>query len=123
MGQTKSLVLLAGAALSLSATAAFAQNNDQVRSVVAEALADAETRSSLLSAGDAGHDGRFFISGDGYRLNVYGLLQTRYIADFRDDQNTGFNNDETEQGFQVRRAKLGFSGDVNKDWFFNVRTS
>jgi len=123
MGQTKSLVLLAGAALSLSATAAFAQNTDQVRSVVAEALADAETRSSLLSAGDAGHDGRFFISGDGYRLNVYGLLQTRYVADFRDEAASGVNNDNTETGFQIRRAKIGFSGDVNKDWFFNIRTT
>lgn len=126
MGQSKSLVLLAGAALSLSATAAFAQNNsDEFRSIVAEAMADAESRTSLLAAGDAGHDGRFFISGDGYRLNIYGLLQVRYVFNSRDDrpQNTFFNNDETEQGFQIRRAKVGFSGDINKDWFFNIRTS
>lgn len=117
MGQSKSLVLLAGAALSLSATAAFAQN-DEVRSIVAEAMADAETRSSLLAAGDAGHDGRFFISGDGYRLNVSGIFQSRYIANFRDEDTT---NNEFEPGFQIRRAKLAFSGDINKDWFFNVR--
>ncbi|MFN7020639.1 MAG: porin [Phycisphaerales bacterium] len=125
MGQSKSLVLLAGAALSLSAGAAFAQNSDEFRSIVAEAMADAETRTSLLAAGDAGHDGRFFISGDGYRLNIYGLLQTRYVFNFRDDDpaNTFYDNDETEQGFQIRRAKIGFSGDLNRDWFFNIRTS
>jgi hypothetical protein len=117
MGQCKSLVLLAGAALSVSASAFGQASNDEVRSVVAEMLADAETRSSLLAAGDAGHDGRFFIAGDGYRLNISGILQTRYIANFRDDD----NDDDFETGFQVRRAKVAFSGDINKDWFFNVR--
>lgn len=118
MGQCKSLVLLAGAALSLGAGAAFGQqSNDETRSVVAEMLADAETRSSLLAAGDAGHDGRFFIAGDGYRLNISGQLQTRYVANFRDDNNT----DDFAHGFQIRRAKVGFAGDINRDWFFHVR--
>jgi len=121
MGQTKSLVLLAGAALSLCASGALAQqaSSDEIRATVAEMLSDAETRSSLLSSGDAGHDGRFFIAGDGFRLNVGGQLQVRYIADFRDDQ----NNDDFINGFQLRRIKLNFQGDINKDWFFRVRAS
>lgn len=119
MGQTKKLVMLAGVALCMG-TSAFAQqsNTDEIRSVVAEMLADAETRSSLLSAGDAGHDGRFFIAGDGFRLNVGGQIQFRYIANFRDDRP---GQDDFESGFQTRRTKLNFQGDINKDWFFRVR--
>lgn len=121
MGQTKSLVLLAGAALSLGASAAMAQqtgSNDEIRATVAEMLADSETRSSLLSSGDAGHDGRFFIAGDGFRLNIGGQIQARYYADFRDDTAT---DDGFESGFQMRRVKLNFQGDINKDWFYRVR--
>lgn len=120
MGQTKSLVLLAGAALSLGASAAMAQQtgSDEIRATVAEMLADAETRSSLLSSGDAGHDGRFFIAGDGYRLNISGQIQVRYYANFRDDD---ANTDDFESGFEMRRTKLNFQGDIGKDWFYRVR--
>lgn len=122
MGQTKSLVLLAGAALSLGASAAMAQQagSDEIRATVAEMLADAETRSSLLSAGDAGHDGQFFISGDGFRLNIGGQIQMRYYADF---SNAEGNNDGFESGFEMRRVKLNFQGDVGKDWFYRVRAN
>ncbi len=119
MGQKKMLVILAGAALGLSATTAMAQqSSDEVRATVAEMLADVETRSSLLSSGDAGHDGRFFISGDGFRLNIGGMVQARYVANFRDDDN---NEDDFESGFQMRRVRLNFQGDINKDWFYRVR--
>jgi hypothetical protein len=122
MGQTKSLVLLAGAALSLGASAAMAQQtgSDEVRATVAEMLADAETRSSLLSSGDAGHDGRFFIAGDGFRLNISGQIQARYYANFSEEEG---NNDGFESGFEMRRVKLNFQGDINKDWFYRVRGS
>ena len=36
---------------------------DGVRAVVAEMLADAQERATLLASGDAGHDGKFFIAG------------------------------------------------------------
>lgn len=117
--QSKSLVLLAGAALSLggvNAVRADVAQNDEVRAVVAEMLADAETRSSLLAGGDAGHDGRFFIAGDGFRLNVGGMIQFRYVLNFRDEE-TG---NDFESGFQNRRTKLNFSGNINRDWFFRV---
>jgi hypothetical protein len=118
MGQTKGLVLLAGAALSLTgATAMAQQSSDEVRAVVAEMIADAESRSSLLASGDAGHDGKFFIAGDGFRLNVGGLLQFRYVLNFRDDSNP----DDFQSGFQTRRTKVDFDGQLNKDWFFRVR--
>jgi hypothetical protein len=128
MGHIKGLMFLAGAALSLSGSAAFAQtSSDEVRAVVAEMLSDAETRTSLLAGGDAGHDGsRFFIAGDGFRLNVGGLIQFRYDMNFRDKDNTaGFSNpnDEFVHGFQERRVKVDFNGELNKDWFFRVRLS
>jgi hypothetical protein len=86
-------------------------------------LADAESRSSLLAGGDAGHDGRFFIAGDGFRLNVGGLLQFRYVFNFRDDEEIapGSRTDDFTHGFQRRRTKVDFNGELNKDWFFRVR--
>jgi hypothetical protein len=136
MSQLRNFVVLAGAAASIGAaqaqTAPATVDRDQVRAIVAEVLADAETRSSLLSAGaTAGHDGRFFIaSGDGnYRLNVGGMIQVRYIANFRDESNAsdpdgvdgGNRADDFDPGFQNRRTKLRFDGNiVNPNWFYAV---
>jgi hypothetical protein len=125
--QSKFLPVLAGAALSLTgvsaATAQTTASTDEVRAVVAEMLADAETRSSLLAGGDAGHDGRFFIAGDGFRLNVGGLLQFRYVLNYRDDSDIapGSKNDDFTHGFQQARTLIDFNGELNKDWFFRVR--
>lgn len=126
--QIKSLSLLAGAALGLSGSVALAQqqSTDEIRAVVSEMMADAETRSSLLSGGDAGHDGRFFIAGDGFRLNVGGYIQTRYYFNFRDNDKVGepgFGDpqDDFTHGFFMSRVKVDFSGELNKDWFYRVR--
>lgn len=118
MDRVQGLVVLAGVALSVTGSALGAQpaGNDEVRAVVAEMLADAETRSSLLAGGDAGHDGRFFIAGDGFRLNIGGMEQFRYVANFRDDSNV----DQDQFGFQNRRTQLWFEGKINKDWDFRV---
>lgn len=119
MGQNKGLWLLAGAALALTGGVANAQqSSDEVRAVVAEMMSDAETRSSLLAGGDAGHDGKFFIQGDGFRLNIGGQLQFRHVFNFRDKDRT---NDEFKHGFTNRRIKLDFDGQLNKDWFYRVR--
>ncbi|MBX3386686.1 MAG: hypothetical protein KF768_08960 [Phycisphaeraceae bacterium] len=119
MSQTKRLVLLTGAALGVCAAGAAqaATSTDEVRAIVAEMMADAETRSSLLAGGDAGHDGKFFIAGDGFRLNVGGQIQFRYIMNFRDDENPG---DDFSNGFQTRRTKLDFNGAINRNWDFRV---
>ncbi len=118
MRQTKSLVLLAGAALTLSGVhAAQPTGSDETRATVAEMLADAETRSSLLAGADAGHDGKFFIAGEGFRLNVSGQIQFRYLLNFRDDTAT---DDGFEPGFQTRRTKLYFDGHINENWMFRV---
>ncbi len=128
MSHTKSLVMLAGAAIGLTGTA-FAnqnawsdQNADEVRALVAEMMNDAQTRSSLLQSGaTAGHDGKFFMgSADGnFRLNVGGQIQFRYLANFRDGtfpDNPATDRDESDDdttlGFQTRRTKIWFDGHI-----------
>lgn len=123
MSQIKRFVVLAGAALSLggvNAALAQEQGSDQVRAVVAEMLADAENRSSLLAGGNGGHDGNFYLADDmgNFRLNLSGQMQFRYLMNFRDEDS---NTDEFEPGFQTRRTKLAFSGHViNPNWTYKV---
>lgn len=107
----------AGTALGL-ASAAAAQSNDDVRAVVAEMIADAEARSSLLAAGDSGHDGQFFIAGDGFRLNIGGGLQFRYLMNFRDDDIAPA--DDFSNGFQTTDTRLNFSGTIANNWSFFI---
>jgi hypothetical protein len=119
MMKTTTLLLAAGLA---TATPALAQQStDEVRAMVSEMMNDADSRTSLLAGGDAGHDGKFFIAGDGFRLNVGGQLQFRYLVNVRD--NDSGNDDDFSNGFQTRRTKLDFNGEVNKDWFFRVLIS
>jgi len=122
MSQTKKISLLAFAGIALGVAGGASANNDEVRALVAEMLADADTRSSLLmSGGNAGHDGKFFLADtDGnFRLNVGGQVQFRYIANFGDSN--AADGDDFTGGFQTRRTKLGFSGNViSKDIFFKV---
>jgi hypothetical protein len=119
MKKTMTLSCIAGAALGLCAPAALGStmSNDEVRAIVAEMMSDAETRSSLLQGGGAGYDGQFFLAGDGFRLNVGGMIQFRYTMTFTDSD--GFD-DGFESGFENRRTKLAFSGTLYDDWFFRV---
>lgn len=133
MRQTSRLCLLAGAVFGISggALAESGQawsNADEVRALVSEMQADAETRSSLLqSGGSAGHDGRHFFLGsaDGnFRLEVSGQIQFRYYLNFRDDDDNngdGLAEDDFESGFQTRRTKLFFEGHVfDPNLFYRV---
>lgn len=128
MSQTKSLVMLAGAALTLGGAAfaeqaAWSANVDEVRALVAEMMSDAQTRSSLLQSGaTAGHDGKFFLaSPDGnFRLNVSGQMQFRYYASFLDDDTPDV--DDLEFGFENRRTKLNFAGHVfDPNLFYEIQ--
>ncbi|MEX1015294.1 MAG: porin [Phycisphaeraceae bacterium] len=83
---------------------------EEVKTLIAEVLNDADTRASLGQGGlTAGHDGKFFLASadNAYRLNIGGQIQFRYIANFRNDA-----DDEVTEGFQHRRTKLSFSGHV-----------
>lgn len=143
MSQTRKLSLLAGA---VATTGAFGNayaaegqsqsytNADEVRAIVSEMLADAETRSSLQAGGSGGWDDGFFLqdSSGNYRLNVNGMVQFRYNLNFGDDGDGddededvfGFDGNDFESGFQTSRTKLGFSGHiVNPNLFYNVLVS
>lgn len=118
--------VIAGAAFGLAA-AATAQTLDYDRAYSAELNADAASRTSQLQGGTAGNDGFFYISdGSGnYRLNMSGLIQFRYSANFRDDQPTnddGGDDDDNTIGFSVPRLKLRWHGNiVNPNWKFMVQ--
>jgi len=127
MSQTKMMSLLVGAGLAFGAAgsaSAEVTQSDEIRALVAEMMADANTRSSLLqSGGNAGHDGHFFLadSEGKFRLNVSGQMQFRYMANFGDSNNANGVDDFTG-GFQTARTKLIFSGNViNEDIFFKIQ--
>ncbi len=65
----------------------------------------------------AGHDGSFYVgSADGkYTMRLGGLLQGRFIANFRGDESGRSStspDDNVETGFEFRRIELGFSGNI-----------
>ncbi|MBY0308453.1 MAG: OprO/OprP family phosphate-selective porin, partial [Phycisphaerales bacterium] len=110
------LMLLAGATVSTAALADnTAMSRDEVRGMVSEMLADAQTRSSLLQGGGmAGYDGGFVIgSADGnWKTRVNGLVQFRYIANFRDQDQIPAGGDDLTTGFQLRKIRMTFSGNA-----------
>jgi hypothetical protein len=90
--------------------AAHARDIDAVSKAV---LADADKRSQLINAQDfsAGYKDGFFIrSADGnFVFHPWVQLQFRNETNFR--QNAG-DGDDLENGFELRRVKLGFDGTV-----------
>lgn len=96
------------------------RRSEEVRALVNDVLADADTRASLLEGGaTAGHNGKnfFLASEDGsFLMKIKGQTQVRYIANFSDlndaDQALDDGFDAEEQGFEMRRAKIGFSGHI-----------
>lgn len=130
MSLTKCLSMVAGAAVSFgvlgvaNAEAAGNTNTDEVRAIVAEMLADADTRSSFLqSGGTAGHDGKkFFLgsSGGDFTLSIGGQLQFRYMMNFGDDLG-GQADEDWESGFQARRTKVWVDGTVFNEFDYKVQ--
>jgi hypothetical protein len=90
----------------------------QIRGVVHDVLADAETRSSFQDTGaTAGYNRGFFISSpDGnFSLRVSAQLQIRYILNDAKEQPSAY-------GFQMRRTKLAFEGNfIDKTWRYKVQ--
>ena len=132
MNQTSKTLLLAGATIGLGGAAMADQqawsgvNADEVRAIVAEMLSDAQTRSSLLANGaTAGYDKNFFLaSADGnFRLNVSGIVQFRYIINYRENaRQQAPAHDDFSSGFQTRRTKLNFEGNIfDPNLFYRVR--
>lgn len=94
---------------------------DEIRSLVSDVLADADNRASLLEGGPlAGWNGGFYLaSADGnFRLNVGGQLQVRFVANFQDNSPV----DDDRAGFEMRRARLLFSGHVfDPSWTYDIQ--
>ncbi|MEY4841291.1 MAG: hypothetical protein RJA12_15, partial [Planctomycetota bacterium] len=106
------------------------QRADEIRSVVQDVLSDADTRSSLqAAAATSGYNNGFFISSpDGnFKLQINGQLQNRWAYNWlstRDMNNSQTSPSTTSTfsnvgiakaayGFEVRRAKLEFSGHIS----------
>jgi hypothetical protein len=102
------------------------QRKEQVRALVREVIADADTRASTASGGtNAGYQNGFFIADDdgNFLLKFNSNVQVRYVYNSRRTAtNTTTDADKDENGFQLRRAQLNFSGYVFDPAFtFRVR--
>ncbi len=86
---------------------------EEVKALIGEVLADADTRASLMADGMvAGHNGtNFFLASPdgGFRLNLSGGIQFRYLLNIENGEGS---QDGQDEGFQVRRVRLGFDGHV-----------
>ena len=103
----------------------------QIRGVVQDVMADADTRSSLqATAATSGYNNGFFIaSPDGnFKLQVNGQVQVR--SSYAWATNSSWNAAKTapnenatkaQYGTEIRRAKLSFSGNVvDPSWQYKV---
>lgn len=102
----------------------------QIRGVVQDVMADADTRSSLqATAATSGYNNGFFIaSPDGnFKLQVNGQVQVR--SSYAWQTNSAWNASKTvnpnatkaQYGTEIRRAKLSFSGNVvDPSWQYKV---
>ena len=112
------------------------QRADEIREVVKDVLADSQTRTSLQGEGvTAGWNKGFFLaSPDGnFKLVLSGQLQVRQSYNY---QSTSSRNPMTaggkttypkegssnEYGTEIRRAKLGFSGNIiDPSWTYMIK--
>ena len=95
------------------------ERTDQIRAIVNDALADAKTRGQITNSPTVGYDNGFFIqsSDKNFKLTIGGLLQARYEYASHQADNATFRtkplaqgNHENASGFDIRRARLNFTG-------------
>ena len=107
------------------------QRADELRNLVHDVLADADTRSSLLGDGaTAGYDGGFFITSDdnNWKLKINGQLQSRWLYNKASNQNLLAAPltplEDSQHGFEQRRTKVKFSGHViDPSWQYKISTT
>lgn len=134
MSHAKLLCLFAGVAMTNTVFAnTNTVNRDEVRAVVAEMMADSESRTSLLQGGgNAGYDKKFFVSSadNKFRLNFSGYLKVRYTLNVRDEDgvpgsgvgNGGAPDTSFQSNFSMRDVAVQFDGHVvSPDLTFAVR--
>ena len=122
MAQSDALAQIAELRAQLAAVQAQAGNNTlteeraaEIKSIVRDTLADADTRTSLQGGGAmAGYDNGFFMSSaDGnFKLKLGVLEQVRFVWQF---------NDADTMGFENRRTQLAFGGNMfDPSWTYKV---
>jgi hypothetical protein len=96
------------------------QRANEIRGLVHDVLADADTRTNLQGGGaTAGYNGgAFLVSEDGnWKLKINGQLQARWIY------NEASGQDDVH-GFEQRRTKLKFAGHViDPSWNYKITTT
>ena len=96
--------------------------SDEIRGLVHDVLADADTRASLQGSGsNAGYNDGFTVaSSDGnWSLKMNGLLQTSWSNVDRDDDNDALDTDGW--GFDAGNTWMNFSGTIAGDYSFDIR--
>lgn len=98
------------------------KRTEEVRALVKEVLADADTRASLLeNAMTAGYNNGFFLaSEDGnFKLRVLGMIEFLYDTSIRNDS----SGDDGEHGFEIPAVRFGFKGHIiDPSWKFFIWT-
>ena len=94
----------------------------EIRALVQDVLLDSQSRTSLqdsgMSAGYKSGKGFFLANQDGsFSLRITGQIQTRWVLNdtkqsFADRGTSNENSPQTTWGFQIRRAKVKFKGNV-----------
>jgi hypothetical protein len=102
------------------------QRATEIRGIVQDVLADADTRTSFQSSGAmAGWNNGFFLaSPDGnFKLNVQGFMQVRWTMNKANGYSAATPaGAEYEWGFENANTWLDFSGNVvDPSWTFHVR--
>lgn len=103
------------------------ERQDQIRAIVQDVLADARQKGQL-PADTVGYKNGFYIqSPDGnFKLAIGGVLQARYELALHHADNSVFNTkpltqgqNENASGFDIRRARINFSGNAfSPDLFY-----
>jgi hypothetical protein len=103
--------------------------SEQVRGIVQDVLADADTRASLQGDGaTSGYNDGFFVkSADGkWSMKINGLFQERWNLGHQGATTPNSNpnvsgNYNTAFGFETTRAVLNFSGELAGKAYYNAR--
>jgi len=98
---------------------------DEIRGLVHDVLADADTRASLQGSGaTAGYNGGFTVgSADGnWSLKINGLLQTRWTSvDIDAGSALPLAGTGSQWGFSNARTWVNFSGTIAGDYSYDIR--
>ncbi len=107
------------------------QRSEQIRGIVQDVLADADTRASLQGNGaTSGYNNGFFVqSADGkWSMKINGLFQERFNVGHQPQDTWSSQggaapaaNKDTAFGFETTRAALNFSGQLAGVAYYNAR--